>query len=194
MLLIVAGPSGSGKSTLCDRLVAAGVGFSRVITSTTRAPREGEVDGVHYHFFTPAEFDARIAAGEFLEWAWVHGERRYGTLAASVLDPLARGRDLVLSVDVQGVESIRRAAETRPILRRALTTVFIVVDRPHLIARIGRRGLDDEGEMAVRMATAERELREAPKFDFIINSRSRDDDFAALLEILKKARKRAASG
>jgi guanylate kinase len=194
VLLIVAGPSGSGKSTLCDRLVAAGVGFSRVITSTTRAPREGEVDGVHYHFFTPAEFDARIAAGEFLEWAWVHGERRYGTLAASVLDPLARGRDLVLSVDVQGVESIRRAAETRPILRRALTTVFIVVDRPHLIARIGRRGLDDEGEMAVRMATAERELREAPKFDFIINSRSRDDDFAALLEILKKARKRAASG
>src|ERR1019366_5621595 len=82
VLLVLAGPAGSGKSTLCDRLVAADIGFARVVTSTTRAPRAGEVNDVHYHFFTPAEFDARIAAGEFLEWAWVHGERRYGTLAA----------------------------------------------------------------------------------------------------------------
>jgi guanylate kinase len=192
VLLIVAGPSGSGKSTLCDRLVGAGLGVSRVITSTTRPPREGEVNGVHYLFFTPAEFDAKIAAGEFLEWAWVHGERRYGTLAASVLEPLAEGRSLVLSVDVQGVASIRKAAAAQPILRRALTTVFIVVGRADLIARIGGRGLDDEGEVSVRMATAERELREAPKFDFIIESRTRDDDFAALLLILEKARKRAA--
>jgi guanylate kinase len=98
----------------------------------------------------------------------------------------------VLSVDVQGVASIRRAAESQPLIRRALTTVFIVVDRTQLVARIGRRGLDNEGEMAVRMATAERELREAPKFDFIIESRTRDEDFATLLDILKKARQRAA--
>jgi guanylate kinase len=124
----------------------------------------------------------------------VHGERRYGTLAASVLGPLEAGRDQVLSVDVQGVANICRTAEARPLLKRALATVFIVVDRPHLIARIGRRGLDDEGEMAIRMATAERELREAPKFDYIIESRSRDEDFAALLDILKKARLRAAGG
>jgi guanylate kinase len=122
----------------------------------------------------------------------VHGERRYGTLAASVIGPLEEGRDLVLSVDVQGVASIRRAAESQPLIRRALTTVFIVVDRTQLVARIGRRGLDNEGEMAVRMATAERELREAPKFDFIIESRTRDEDFATLLDILKKARQRAA--
>ena len=83
MLLVLAGPAGSGKSTLCDRLVAAGMGFSRVVTSTTRSPRQGEVDGVHYHFFTPGEFDSRLAAGEFLEWAWVHGKRRYGTLAST---------------------------------------------------------------------------------------------------------------
>lgn len=188
----MAGPSGSGKSTLCDRLVGAGLGVSRVITSTTRPPREGEVNGAHYHFFTPAEFDAKIAAGEFLEWAWVHGERRYGTLAASVLKPLAEGRSLVLSVDVQGVASIRKAAAAQPMLRRALTTVFIVVGRTDLIARIGSRGLDDEGEVSVRMATAERELGEAPKFDFIIESRTRDEDFAALLLILDKAKRRAS--
>jgi guanylate kinase len=192
VLLVLAGPAGSGKSTLCDRLVNAGLGFTRVITTTTRRPRPGEVNGVHYHFFTPAEFDAKVAAGEFLEWAWVHGERRYGTLAASVLDPLAAGQDLVMSVDVQGVESFRRAAASQPALRRAMTTIFIVVDHARLLARMTDRGHDDQAEIERRMSTAEKELREAPKFDHIIESRTRDEDFAALLAILEKARAKAA--
>jgi guanylate kinase len=187
ILLVVAGPAGSGKSTLCDRLVGAGIGFTRVVTSTTRAPRKDEVNGVHYHFFTPAEFDARVAAGEFLEWAWVHGERRYGTLAASVLGPLGLGRNLVMSVDVQGVESLRRIADKNPFLKRVMTTVFIVVDYERLLARMRERGKDDEAEIARRMATAAAELREAPKFDFVIESRTRDEDFEALLAILRKA-------
>ena len=188
VLLVLAGPAGSGKSTLCDRLVAAGVGFTRVVTSTTRAPREGEVNGVHYHFFTPEEFDARLAAGEFLEWAWVHGKRRYGTLAASVLGPLLLGKDLVMSVDVQGVESLRRIAEKNPFLKRVMATVFIVVDRERLLARMRERGKDDEAEIARRMATAEAELKEAAKFDFVIESQTRDEDFASLLAILAKVR------
>jgi guanylate kinase len=193
VLLVLAGPAGSGKSTLCDRLVDEDIGYSRVVTSTTRAPREGEVNGVHYHFFTPAQFDARLAAGEFLEWAWVHGERRYGTLAASVLGPLLQGQSLVMSVDVQGVESLRRLALRNPLLARALATVFIMVDRERLMARIRERGKDDEDEIARRMATAEAELREAPKFDFLIESRTRDDDFAALLGILGRIAKRRAA-
>ena len=192
VLLILAGPAGSGKSTLCDRLVAEVPGFSRVVTTTTRTPRTGEVDGVHYHFLTPEQFDAKVAAGAFLEWAWVHGRKRYGTLASSVLDPMAQGRSLVLSVDVQGVESFRRAAAANPLLARRMTTVFIVVDHERLVARMRGRAQDDEEEIAARMRTAERELREASKFDFLIESRTRDEDFAALLEILKKARGRAA--
>jgi guanylate kinase len=188
VLLVIAGPAGSGKSTLCDRLVEADPDFSRVITTTTREPRGGEVNGVHYHFFSAEEFEAKIAAGAFLEWAWVHGQRRYGTLASSVLDPLARGQDLIMSVDVQGVDSLRRAAQAQPLLRQALTTVFIVVDHDRLLARMRHRGKDNEEEIARRMATAEAELREAPKFDHVINSRSRDEDFAALLDILKLAR------
>jgi guanylate kinase len=193
VLLVLAGPSGSGKSTLCDRLVDANLGFARVVTTTTRAPREGEIHGVHYHFFTPAEFDAKIAAAEFLEWAWVHGERRYGTLADSVLKPLAEGHDLVMSVDVQGVESFRRAAERHPLLRRCMTTVFIVVDHQRLLARMKGRGLDDESEIARRMTTAEAELKQASRFDYIIESRTRDEDFAALLQIVEKARKKSAA-
>jgi guanylate kinase len=187
VLLVLAGPAGSGKSTLCDRLVAAGMGFSRIVTSTTRAPRSGEANGVHYHFFKPAEFDAKVAAGEFLEWAWVHGDRRYGTLAASVLGPLLLGKNLVMSVDVQGVESLRRIAAKNPFLKRVMTTVFIVVDRERLLARMRERGKDDEAEIARRMATAEAELREASKFDHVIESRTRDEDFEELLSILKKA-------
>jgi guanylate kinase len=193
ILLVLAGPAGSGKSTLCDRLVTEDPAFSRVITTTTRAPRPGEVNGVHYHFFSAEEFDRRTAANEFLEWAWVHGQRRYGTLKASVLEPLARGQNLVMSVDVQGVESFRRAARENPLLARHMTTVFIVVDHDRLEARMRARAQDDEAEIAGRMKTAERELREAHRFDFRIESRTRDEDFAELKAIVEKARARVAA-
>lgn len=196
VLLVLAGPAGSGKSTLCDRLVAEDPSFSRVITTTTRPPREGEIDGVHYHFFTPEEFERRISAGEFLEWAQVHGHDRrrlYGTLAASVYGPLAAGQNLIMSVDVQGVESFRRAARIAPILARHMTTIFIRVDHERLVARMRARAQDHEDEIARRMATAEAELREADKFDYVIDSRTRDEDFAALLAILERARARLAA-
>ena len=200
VLLVLAGPAGSGKSTLCDRLVAEDPSFSRVITTTTRAPRPGEINGVHYHFFTPAEFDRRVANDEFLEWAWVHADpsskidRRYGTLKSSVLGPLAEGRNLVMSVDVQGVESFRRAARENSLLARHMTTIFIVVDHERLVARMRARAQDHEDEIKRRMETAEAELREAHKFDFQIHSRTRDEDFAELLSILEKARDKARAG
>jgi len=196
VLLVLAGPAGSGKSTLCDRLCLEDPSFSRVVTTTTRPPRPGEINGVHYHFFSPDEFERRVAAGEFLEWAQVHGKDRfrlYGTLASSVFEPLAAGRNLVMSVDVQGVESFRRAARENPLLARHMTTIFIVVDRDRLIARMRERAQDNEDEIAGRMKTAERELQEAHKFDFQIHSQTRDEDFAALLAILEKARARTAA-
>lgn len=196
---MLAGPAGSGKSTLCDRLVTERPEFHRVVTTTTRAPREGEINGVHYHFFSPEEFERRVQAGEFLEWAWVHNHqsasphRRYGTLASSVLEPLAQGTSLVMSVDVQGVESFRRHAAIDRLLARCMTTIFIVVDHERLVARMRGRAQDNEAEIARRMETAEAELREAHKFDHIIESRTRDEDFARLLEIVGKARAHAAN-
>jgi len=192
VLIVIAGPAGSGKSTLCDRLVHERPEFGRVVTATTRAPRAGETDGVHYHFLTPAVFDARVAAEEFLEWAWVHGERRYGTPKSSVLEPLAAGHDLVMSIDVQGVDSLRRVAATDARLRQSMTTVFIIVDHERLVERMRGRAKDHEDEIALRMATAEAELREAAKFDFVIESRTRDEDFAELLRIVGIARQRHA--
>lgn len=191
LLLVIAGPAGSGKSTLCDRLLKEERSFSRVVTTTTRPPRTGEINGVHYHFFSADEFRRRLAAGEFLEWARVHGDhedRLYGTLRSSVIDPLEAGRNLVLNIDVQGVENFRRIARENATLRAALTTVFIVVDPARVADRMRRRGQDGEPEIARRLQTAEVELREAPKFDFRIESRSRDEDFAALLAIIGQVR------
>ena len=191
VLLVLAGPAGSGKTTLCERMVAEVPGFERIVTTTTRAPRPGEVNGVHYHFFTPEQFDAKVAAGEFLEWAWVHKTgNRYGTLASSVLDPLAAGRSLIINVDVQGVESFRKAALANPLLARRMGTVFINVPIPELRVRLTGRG-ESEAEIAHRMETAERELLEIGKFDFVVDSSDREDDFEELLAIWRKVQARA---
>ena len=188
VLLVIAGPAGSGKTTLCDRVVREVPGFSRVITTTTRTPRPGEIDGVHYHFLTPEQFDVKVAAGEFLEWAWVHKKNRYGTLASSVLVPLAAGDSLIINVDVQGVRNFRQAAELNPLLARHMASIFINVSIDELRRRMVQRGQDPQAEIAHRLETAEQELLEAEKFDFRIESRSRDDDFQALLKILESVR------
>jgi guanylate kinase len=172
-------------------MVAEVPGFERIVTTTTRAPRPGEVDGVHYHFLSSEQFDAKVVADEFLEWAWVHKTgNRYGTLASSVLDPLALGRSLIINVDVQGVQNFRKAARTNPLLARRMGTVFINVPIPELRARLIGRG-EADAEIAHRMETAERELREIGGFDFVVESRGREDDFAQLLAIWRRVQARA---
>ena len=191
VLLVLAGPAGSGKTTLCERMVAEVPGFERIVTTTTRSPRPGEVNGVHYHFLTAETFDAKVAAGEFLEWAWVHKTgNRYGTLASSVLDPLAAGRSLIINVDVQGVESFRKAALANPLLAKRMGTVFINVAIPELRTRLTGRG-ESDAEIAHRMETAERELLEIGKFDYVVESRNREEDFQSLLAIWRQVQARA---
>jgi guanylate kinase len=192
LLIVITAPSGAGKSTLIAEALKADDALRLSVSYTTRAPRPGEVNGVHYHFFAPEEFDARIAAGAFLEWAWVHKKNRYGTLASSVLEPLAAGRSLVMNVDVQGVDNFRRAAAADPVLARHLATVFINVPIPELCVRLGGRG-ETVTEIAHRMQTAERELLEIAKFDHVIESCDRDRDFAALLAIYRQVQARVSS-
>ncbi len=193
VLLVLAGPAGSGKTTLCERMVAEVPGFSRIVTTTTRDPRPGEMDGVHYHFLAPDVFDRKVAEQAFLEWAWVHRKHRYGTLASSVLEPLAAGRSLIVNVDVQGVDNFRRAAAENALLRRHLGTVFIDVPVPELQQRLRLRG-ESEAEIERRMQTAIDELRERPKFDFVITSRSREEDFAELRRIWRTVQERVRTG
>ncbi|WP_368045892.1 guanylate kinase [Pyramidobacter piscolens] len=106
-LFVLSGPSGAGKGTIRARVFEALDGLSYSVSCTTRAPREGERDGVDYRFITPEDFAARIAAGDFLEWADVH-RHRYGTLKSDVEKVLNEGKDMFLEIDVQGALQVKK--------------------------------------------------------------------------------------
>lgn len=156
-LIVISGPTASGKSTLWRRLVGRpGVSFS--VSATTRAPRRGERDGVDYHFVTHAEFERRVAAGEFLEWARVH-DQKYGTLRAEVERALTAGNDVVLEIDVQGARQLRGCG-------LPMTSIFVLP--PSLAAleqRLRARGTEDEAEMRRRLGVAQEEMSHAPDYD-----------------------------
>jgi len=107
IIILISGPAGIGKTTVCESLLAEfSPGLERVVTATTRAPREGELDGVDYHFLSTEEFGQKVLANEFYEHALVHA-RRYGTLKSEIRRRLEMGVDLLLNVDVQGFEAFR---------------------------------------------------------------------------------------
>ncbi|MFI5337036.1 MAG: guanylate kinase [Opitutales bacterium] len=183
ILLILAGPAGVGKSTLSDRLVAEVPNFERVVTATTRPPRPKEVDGRDYHFLSPAQFDEKLAADEFLEWAWVHKEARYGTLKSAVLGRLPH-TNLVMNIDVQGVRSIRAAALRDPVLDHHLVTVFVAPDTFDVLRqRILGRGPISAEELERRMSSAAVEMLEKDGYDYLIHSGTKERDFQSLLRV-----------
>jgi guanylate kinase len=175
VLLLISAPSGAGKTTVCERLLANTPGLEQVVTCTTRRPRGTERDGVDYHFLTSGEFARRVAAGEFLEHATVYGQS-YGTLRASVFEPLQAGRDLLLTLDVQGTASVRALAAADPGLGRSLVTVFLV---PPSLAELERRlvgrGQDVPGVIRRRLAAARAEMAHWRQFDYLAVSRSITD-------------------
>src|SRR3954451_24544183 len=142
MLILISAPSGGGKTTLCQQLLAARPGMTRVVTCTTRPPRDGEQDTVDYFFLDAASFLKRVQAGNFLEHATVYGHS-YGTLKSEVLGKLRQGKDVLLSVDVQGAATIRERAEEDPELKRALVPVFLTPPSLDILEeRLKKRGTD----------------------------------------------------
>ena len=157
MLVVVSGPSGVGKTTVCDLLLKRD-DFERVITATTRAPREGERNGVDYHFLDDAGFDAWIQDDRFLEWADVYG-RKYGSPRAQAEEILARGNHALLNIDVQGAASVRNVG--LPSLR-----VFLLPPSTEVLeGRLRGRASDSAEVIAKRLATARGELARQDEFD-----------------------------
>lgn len=185
-LYLISGPSGSGKTTLCDRALATfPEHFSRVVTATTRAPRGGEQEGVDYFFLTPAEFELGIQEDRFYEWAKVH-QNYYGVLKSEIRGKLDAGHNVLLNIDVQGAETIRKAAHNDPLLRGKVTSIFIrLPDETTLIERIEQRGKMDAPEIKKRIESMHAENKAIESFDYCIPTSSRDEDFEALCSIIQ---------
>jgi len=160
ILLVVSAPSGAGKTTLCNQLVKDHTGLVYTISHTTRAPRRGEVDGREYHFVDHATFVAMREAGEFLEWAEVHGNL-YGTARASVLEALAAGDDVLVDVDIQGAASLRVDPQLQPITVLVLPPSMAVLEE-----RLRARAQDSDEVIARRMKNAVEEIKAADAFDY----------------------------
>jgi len=160
-LIVLAGPSGAGKTTIVDRLLATTtLPIRRAITATTRPPRPTEIDGVDYYFWTRGEFENRIAAGAMLEHAVVHGRDYYGTPLSEVRPPREGGTAVILVIDVQGADQVRKACPD------GLVSVFL---RPpefdDLAARLRLRG-EPEETIRRRLESAVRESARIGEFQY----------------------------
>ncbi len=178
-LFVVSGPAGVGKGTLVSRVRTMRPSLGLTVSATTRSPRPGEKDGVAYHFISDEEFDRLVERGEFLEWAQVH-DHRYGTLRSEVDACLARGESVVLEIDVQGGENVRRAFPE---------VVRIFVEPPSwevLVARLKGRGTESEESLALRLQTAQRELKLAHTYDVRLVNDDLDEATKELARILEK--------
>lgn len=163
--LVVVGPSGVGKGTLIEKLMKEGDGkYGFSVSHTTRSPRPGEQDGIHYHFTTKEQFEAEIAEGKFLEYAYVH-KNIYGTSIKAVQDVASSGKCCILDIDVQGARQVRAAG---------LNAIFVFIAPPStndLENRLRGRGADSEDQIETRLSNAKSELAslsEPGLYDFIV--------------------------
>tara|TARA_B100001093_G_C26767397_1_gene988513 strand:- start:817 stop:1413 length:597 start_codon:yes stop_codon:yes gene_type:complete len=189
ILLLVSGPSGSGKTTLCRRLSDEDEAHYS-ISCTTRLPREGEVNGRDYHFLDRNDFQARIEAGEFLEYAEVHGNH-YGTLKSEVLDFVSKGQDVVMDIDVKGADQVRDCRDSA--IESALVDLFVMPpSETELRARLTERGTDTEDVITLRMENALEEMKHWPKYSYRLLSTTREEDYLNFKSLILAERLRVA--
>jgi len=178
-LFIVSAPSGAGKSSLVGAVLAEDKRVVLSVSFTTRAPRAGELQGREYHFVDIATFEAMLARGEFLESAEVHGHR-YGTSQTWIAETRARGLDIILEIDWQGAEQVRRVFPDA-------VSVFILPPPPFLAElerRLRGRRQDSEEAIRRRLGDAREEIRHVSEFDYVIINKEFNEarqDLAALV-------------
>jgi guanylate kinase len=176
--VVLAATSGTGKTTIARRLVGDSPRYVFSISATTRAPREGEVDGVDYHFLGVEDFERKAARGDFAEWARVHGQF-YGTPRAQLDDAAARGEHVVLDIDVQGARQIRGSVPDA-------TLIFVLPPSIDIMmARLKRRGTEAPAQIARRLQSALLELQAVPEFDYVVTNDDLDECLSAIRQIVE---------
>jgi guanylate kinase len=173
----VTGPSGAGKGTLIERVLPRFPELAVAVSATTRPQRRGEQDGVHYYFLERAEFDRRIAAGEFLEWVDYVGNH-YGTLQSEIARLRAAGKAPLLELETEGALRVKRRVD-------GAVTVFVTAPLEELKRRLRERATESTGEIDERIETAKRQLEQQGQFDYVVENDDLDqaaDRLAAVIE------------
>ncbi len=161
LLIVISGPSGAGKDTIMQRMKERGMPFHFVVTATTRPRRENEIHGRDYFFVSKEEFARMIDEDELIEYAIVYGDYK-GIPKQQVREALASGQDVVMRIDVQGAETVRKLAPNA-------IMIFMTVDNEQeLERRLRERKTENAEELALRIATARKELQRVDAFDYIV--------------------------
>jgi guanylate kinase len=182
ILFVVSAPSGAGKTTLVERIRRTPNLFYSV-SCTTRTPRAGEIDRQDYRFLSDADFRERVAKGDFVEHAEVHGDH-YGTLREPIVTNLETGKDVLIDIDVQGAAVIRNCGD--PLIRDALADVFIMPpDLEELRKRLLKRGTETAQQIDSRLATAAREMEHWRDYRYTIISGSVEEDLQRFRQIME---------
>ncbi len=182
IIFVISGPSGSGKGTVCEALRKINPDTAISVSATTRKPREGEVDGVSYHFMTRERFEELIAQGEVLEHTQYNGNY-YGTLRSEAEKIISQGRDLILEIEVDGGGQIKRLMGDR-----VCGIMLIAPDAAEQENRLRGRGTESEEVIKGRLARAREEILEAPNYDYIvINETGKTEECADEIMAIMKA-------
>ena len=182
-LYIVAAPSGAGKSTLVNALLKREAGIRLSVSYTSRDPRPGEKDGVHYHFVSSETFMAMVAAGDFFEYAIVHGDLK-GTARSAVEQQLEQGQDVLLEIDYQGARLVRH------LMPDAISIFILPPSREELERRLRSRAQDSEEVIQRRLNGSRGEISHAHEFDYILVNENFDSALDDLTTIVQAARLR----
>ncbi len=180
---MVSGPSGAGKTSVCQRILALDPVLAYSVSVTTRPPRPGETNRRHYEFVDDAQFDALVEEGALAEWAVVHGHR-YGTRRSVIDDLVADGRDVVMDLDVQGGESMRKEYP------QSLLIFILPPSTEELEARLRGRATDHDDVIATRLRNAKEELDCAPRYDRCVVNHDLERAVAEVLRVIESERKK----
>jgi guanylate kinase len=171
LLIVISGPSGAGKDAVLTRMKETGFPLEYITTATTRPQRPGERDMIDYHFVSQERFQKMIENEELLEWAKVY-DNRYGVPKQPVKKALDRGQDVIVKVDIQGAATIKR------ILPQALSIFLTSPSLEELAQRLKERHTETPFDLALRLKTAEEEIKQLPLFDYVVLNKRGEIDLA----------------